>query len=248
MELPLKGVKVLVTRPEAQAQTLSERLGSFGAEVLALPTIEIVAIPPASWPLVSFIEQDMLVFVSRNAVQCFAAGFKRELPNNLQCVAVGAATARCMADLGLKVDIQAPPPAGSDSLLALPEMQDVAGKQVMIVRGETGRELLADTLTARGATISYLEVYRRCIPSYDLTRLADVLSVDWLVVTSIVGLQNLCHIVNNDALKLKNLLVVSRRIEQFAIALGFQHVVVSVDVSDAAVVNRIVEIGQDNGK
>ena len=43
------------------------------------------------------------------------------------------------------------------------------------------------------------------------------------------------------------LLVVSERIKQVAVELGFQHIVVSDDVSDAAVVNRIVEIGQENG-
>ena len=36
-------------------------------------------------------------------------------------------------------------------------------------------------------------------------------------------------------------------IEQVAKELGFQHVVVTNDVNDDAVINRIVEIGQKNG-
>jgi len=248
MDLPLKGVKVLVTRPAEQANTLSEALLAEGAAVVSLPVIEIEAIDPAIWTSMDLSEQTMLVFVSRNAVQYFVAGFKGKLPEEIQCVAVGAATARCMLALDLRVDIQAPPPAGSESLLALPAMQFMAGKQVMIVRGETGRELLADTLVARGATISYIEVYRRCVPSYDEARIAEAMTVDWLVVTSVAGLENLCQIVNNEAIKLKILLVVSTRIEQVAIGLGFQHVVVTEDVSDTAVVERIVEIGQKNGK
>jgi uroporphyrinogen-III synthase len=248
MGLPLKGIRVLVTRPEAQAKTLLERLVTLGAEVVALPVIEIVAIAPTSWLAVDLTEQDMLIFVSRNAVLSFMAGFEGTLPEEMQCVAVGAATAKCLFESGLTVDIQAPPPAGSESLLALSEMQDMTDKRVVIVRGETGRELLADTLIARGATITYLEVYRRCVPNYDGTRVTEALSVDWLIVTSVAGLQNLCQIVNNEGIKLKMLLVVSERIKQVAVGLGFQHVVVSEDVSDAAVVSRIVKIGQENGK
>ncbi|MBT3504939.1 MAG: uroporphyrinogen-III synthase, partial [Piscirickettsiaceae bacterium] len=74
MGLPLKGIRVLVTRPEAQAKTLLERLVTLGAEVVALPVIEIVAIAPTSWLAVDLTEQDMLIFVSRNAVLSFMAG------------------------------------------------------------------------------------------------------------------------------------------------------------------------------
>jgi len=247
MGRPLKGLRVLITRPEAQATILLEKLTVLGAKVVSMPVIEIVPIAPEDWSDVTMAEQNMLIFVSRNAVLSFVAGFEERLPDNIKYVAVGAATARCLLASGMSVDIQAPAPAGSESLLALPEMQNMAGKQILIVRGETGRELLADTLIARGATISYLEVYRRCLPTYNETGVSTALLADWLVVTSVAGLQNLCQIVNNEGIKLKMLLVVSERIKQVAVELGFQHIFVSDDVSDAAVVNRIVEIGQENG-
>lgn len=248
MEQLLKHTQILITRPETQTTALSARLSSFGASVLSLAVIDIEPIAASAWPVVSIAEQDMVVFVSRNAVICFKAEYSAALPDKMQCVAVGAATAKCMTEHGFKVAIQAPSPAGSESLLALPTMQNMANKRVLIVRGETGRELLADTLRARAATITYLEVYRRCVPTYGAEKVAAILSVDWLVVTSVTGLENLCQIVNNEAIKLKMMLVVSERIKQIAVGLGFQHVVVSDDVSDDAVINRIVEIGQDNGK
>jgi len=248
MDQLLNGVGVLVTRPEAQAKTLSEKLLGLGAHVVSLPVIEVVPIAATLWADVDISIQDMLIFVSRNAVTSFLAGHDGAMLANKQCVAVGAATAQCMVEHGLTVDIQAPPPAGSESLLALPVMQDMAGKRVLIVRGQTGRELLAETLAARGATIHYLEVYRRCLPAYDVERIAEAMQVDWVLVTSVAGLENLCQIVNNDAIKLKMLLVVSKRIEQVAKELGFQHVVVTNDVNDDAVINRIVEIGQKNGQ
>ena len=247
MDQPLNGIGVLVTRPEGQAKTLSDKLSGLGAHVVSLPVIEVVPIAATLWADVDISIQDMLIFVSRNAVTSFLAGHDGAMLANKQCIAVGAATAQCMVENGLTVDIQAPPPAGSESLLALPAMQDTAGKRVLIVRGETGRELLAETLAARGATIHYLEVYRRCLPAYGDERIAKAMQADWMIVTSVAGLENLCQIVNNDAIKLKMLLVVSTRIEQVAKKLGFQHVVVTNDVNDDAVINRIVEIGQKNG-
>jgi uroporphyrinogen-III synthase len=247
MDQPLNGIGVLVTRPQAQAKALAEKLSVLGANVVLLPVIEVVPIAPTSWPDVDISALDMLIFVSRNAVTSFMAGFDGAILANKQCVAVGAATAQFMIEHGLSVDIQAPPPAGSESLLAMSAMQNMADKQVLIVRGETGRELLAETLVARGATIHYLEVYRRCLPAYDDKRITEAMQADWVLVTSVAGLENLCQIVNNDAIKLKMLLVVSTRIEQVAKELGFQHVVVTNDVNDDAVINRIVEIGQKNG-
>lgn len=242
MHLPLEGQKIVLTRPKRQIQGLTERLSAVGAEPIAFPVIEIESIAVSEWPVMSLEAYDMVVFVSCNAVHHFMDQYVGPLPEQIQWVAVGAATANCMTERGLAVAVQAPPPAGSESLLALPDMQAVEGKRILIVRGETGRELLAETLTARGATIMYLAVYRRCLPTPEQATLTQVAGADWLVVTSVAGLENLCRLVNNSAIKHKILLVVSERIKQVAIGLGFQQVVVTDDVSDAAIVDRIVEI------
>jgi len=245
---PLLGSTILVTRPEQQTQFLSEQLTMLGARVLSMGVIDIMPIEAESWPEIAIEAQDMIVFVSRNAVLCFVSELTKSLPSTTRFVAVGAATARCMTEQGLRVDVQAPAPAGSESLLALPEMQNVSGLQVMIVRGETGRELIADTLTERGAKIQYLEVYRRCLPSYTATKIAQAKSADIIVVMSVAGLENVCQILNDDLIKGKILIVVSERIRQFALELGFQCVAVTDDVSDTAVVHRVIEIGQNNGE
>jgi uroporphyrinogen-III synthase len=147
-----------------------------------------------------------------------------------------------MVEKGLRVDIQAPAPAGSESLLALTEMQDVAGQKMMIVRGETGRELLADTLRARGANIQYLEVYKRCLPRYTQEEVTRALKVDTIIVTSVAGLENLCQLINDETMKHKMLVVVSERIKQVALGLGFQRIAVTDDVSDTAIADHVVKI------
>jgi len=245
---PLLGSTILVTRPEPQAKKLAERLAGLGAKVVSMSVIEIVPIKAEVWPKIAFEKQDMIVFVSRNAVACFVAEMPALLSPTTRLVAVGAATARCMVEKGLRVDIQAPAPAGSESLLALAAMKSVAGQAVLIVRGETGRELLADTLKARGARIEYLEVYRRCLPDYTAEEVAQALTADIIVITSVAGLENLCQIVGNAEIKQKVLLVVSERIRQFAEELGFQHIAVTDDVSDTALVHQMIKIGQNNGE
>ena len=79
----------------------------------------------------------------------------------------------------------------SEALLALPEMRDLAGKRVVIFRGDGGRELLGDTLIARGAIVEYAECYRRSKPTSDAAVLLRLWARDevlGIVITSSEGL------------------------------------------------------------
>jgi len=159
----LDGLRVLITRPQQQAKDLCEMVEDAGGIAIPFPVINIKPIATQNWSNIALAEQDMIIFVSRNAVTFFIAGIEGDLPVNIQLVAVGAATATSMSEHGLRVDIQPPEPAGSESLLAMPALNNVKDKKVLIVRGQGGRELLADTLTTRGAKISYIEIYQRSL-------------------------------------------------------------------------------------
>ena len=70
----------------------------------------------------------------------------------------------------------------------------VAGKRVVIFRGEGGRELLGDTLRERGATVDYVACYRRARPKRDtqpLLRAWDNGEIDAVTVSSSEGVRNL---------------------------------------------------------
>src|SRR4029453_8518581 len=108
----------------------------------------------------------LAIFISTNAVEYGAPDAKR-WPTTLVTFAPGPGTAEALAAVGIA---DARIPAGqfdSEGLLAFPELADVEGKRIVIFRGDDGRELLGDTLRARGAQVEYVACYRRAKPQAD---------------------------------------------------------------------------------
>ena len=137
---------------------------------------------------------DVVIFVSRNAVQ---HGFAHVRDTGAMLAAVGPATADAIRAAGARVDVVPADGADSESLLAEPALADVSGKDILVIRGETGRELLAKALRARGATVHYLPVYRRepaVLPVAEVDAVAAALGrgeIDFIVVLSVETMQNL---------------------------------------------------------
>lgn len=246
----LEGLRVLVTRPAAQADKLVSLLIQQGAVPVLLPLIEIKAIDASHWPIIDWRKIDWLIFVSRNAVQHFCAGLPQKLPPRLPCVAIGSGTAQAMCEQGLSVSLQPEISNGSEGLLTLPEMQQLNDQKIVIVRGQGGRELLADTLQARGAKIRYIEVYSRQLPKVGSTQKLAALDADILLVTSVQSVANLLNIFAENKLEIcaKPLIVLSERIKQYALAQGFSDIVVTDNASDEAIMQRLTEIGAEHGQ
>lgn len=94
-----------------------------------------------------------------------------DLTANLKIATVGQGSAKALRDLGVQEIIAPQDRFDSEALLALPELQNVKGWRVVIFRGDGGRELLGDTLKARGATVEYAACYQRAKPQQDATTL-----------------------------------------------------------------------------
>ena len=168
---PLRGVGVLVTRPRAQAVDLIDLIQNKGGNAICFPVIEIVPRSASAIEADTALlpQPDIALFVSRNAVAhglAYAAGAIKG--------AVGPATAAAIEASGQTVDIQPAHGFDSESLLAEPPLQNVSGKNIRIIRGDGGRELLADSLRERGAIVDHLSVYERALPDCSPEVLAEV--------------------------------------------------------------------------
>lgn len=170
MNAPLAGRVIVVTRPAHQSAALAEAIRAAGGEALLFPALEIVPVDPRSLaPLLSRLsDYDMAIFISPNAARFGIAAIREvaALPDEIEVFAVGPGTAKTLETLGL-AGVTVPPGQDSEALLALPQLEQVAGKRIAIFRGVGGRPLLADTLRARGATVDYVECYRRRCPDAD---------------------------------------------------------------------------------
>ncbi|MFZ5588270.1 MAG: uroporphyrinogen-III synthase [Pseudomonadota bacterium] len=245
----LDRVRVLVTRPAHQAQRLRELIEARGGQVLLFPVLDIVEAENSATldDIITRLDEfDIAIFISANAVNQGVSLIlgRRALPPHLKLATVGQRTAKELEQYGLCADICPSGKFNSEALLALDEMHDVRGKNIVIFRGEGGREFLADTLRERGAQVEYAEVYRRAKPQGDSGALLHALmhrDVDIVTVTSNEGLRNLFDLAGSEAqpqLRQLPLVVISERQAELARELGFQH---PPQVSSAACDEALVE-------
>ncbi len=254
MAADLAGLTVMVTRPAHQADHLERLLRAAGATPLLFPVLEILD-PEDGGALLALIDRlqefDLAVFISPNAVNkaMNLIRARRELPPGLRLAAVGKRSAMELKNfLGREPDVFPRQKFDSEALLALPQMQDVRGRRVVIFRGDGGREYLGDTLRERGASVEYANAYRRGRPQADVGRLQREWArggIDVITVTSGEGLRNLFDMVGKLAqhwLRRTQLVVISERLVPLAGELGFkQPPLVAREASDEAVVEAIRE-------
>jgi uroporphyrinogen-III synthase len=161
--------------------------------------------------------------------------------------AVGARTAAALEASGLTVSLVPEQGFTSEDLLALPELNDVAGKDILIIKGEGGRQLIADTLTERGANVDEIAVYRRSLPNID-TGIVDGLiqkhAIDLIALTSVEIVENLVSLLTDTVGEsLYDIPVVagSSRISARARELGFRSVLQADDPSDESMSAAVLQ-------
>ncbi|MGX2039418.1 uroporphyrinogen-III synthase [Methylocaldum sp. MU1018] len=248
---PLSGIGVLITRPREQADGLRALIESAGGRALRLPLLEIVAVDDstAAAALLSRPDHwDWLIFASVNAVRFALAIHGKPYDPRTRIAAIGQATAKALAKAGIRVDLIPEPQFNSESLLASPEMADVAGKSILIVRGEGGREHLGKTLAARGAEVAYAEVYRRILPETDVAHWIDLWRqghIDIVTITSGEALNNLAQLLGEakpEFAERTPLVVIGSRIEKLARDQGWRCVVSAESASDQAITDTVIRL------
>ena len=177
-DLPLAGIRVLITRPRHQARALRDRLRHLGAQPILYPTVDIA--PPSDLkPLDRAIRQwthyDWVVFTSTNGVRAVWNRARRlgvSLPIGPRVAAVGPATAAALRRRGRRADF-IPAIHLTDEIPA--GLGRVAGLWILLPRAEGARRALVDDLRHRGARLEEVLVYRTGLPARPSESLAAVL-------------------------------------------------------------------------
>ena len=185
---------MVITRPEAQAESFADLLREEGARPIHFPTIKIV--PPPAWTeldaaLDSLAGYDWIVFTSANGVRFFMArlrergGDLRDL-KGIRLAVIGPATAKMLVEMGLRVDL-VPAEYISEGVVQAFAGQDVRGKRILLPRAAEARDVIPAGLAQMGAQVDVITVYRTVASdrrAEELMTLIDTGKVDVITFTS----------------------------------------------------------------
>ena len=204
---PLFGKRVLVTRSRTQVSALATRLEEAGAEVLAIPTIEIR--PPKDWQaLDAAIARlgifDWLIFASTNAVEMFFerlqhAGQDARALGRVKVCAIGTATGAALRQQGLVADFV--PEQFTSEAVAAGLGERLRGQRVFLPRADIAPEDVLEALAKHGAMVEQAVAYRTVAPKEGAAKAKAALSsgaVQIVTFTSSSTVENLMRLLGSE--------------------------------------------------
>jgi len=245
---------VVITRPVAQATPLAERLAALGLDAVVFPLLDIQALPDQSAlqaALADVSAYALVAFVSPNAIDA-ACAVRKDWPRSVTLAVMGEGSRAALARHGIdarNATIVSPANAertDSQTLLETLDLDNLRGRRALIVRGESGRELLGDALRSAGMEVVQIAAYRRSIPPFDQTRRQELLRLlacdsRWVITSSeaLRGLLDMAKALDDQAavvhLQQRRLIVPHLRIEETARALGFHSVTLTGSGDEALI-------------
>ncbi|MBE8189542.1 MAG: uroporphyrinogen-III synthase [Candidatus Thioglobus sp.] len=238
-------MNILLTRPLAQVKSLQKLVSGGGFQALIFPTLEVEKL--AASPKKNHYQ--VLIFISVNAVECGLEVLKSLQQKPYKIFAVGAITAKKLADYGFEVNGFPQPKASSEALLSMPEVVKLRQQNILIFRGEGGRETLKNSLSQHNS-VEYIEVYRRVICTVKDTHRAALSQFlqnqkGVISITSIQNLSNLLLLIAEinpaatELIKAYPLVILSERIENYAKSIGFKIIQIAPETSDLGLLEAI---------
>lgn len=176
---------ILITRPQGKGASLAQQLEQEGYQATLFPVLEINALEPNSAQLTPLLNADKIIFISQDAVNSLLA-LKPDINTKAQFYAVGEQTAEAVWQaFGVRAAV--PKKHDSEGLLALASLQQVAGQNIVLVKGKGGRPTIAQALKQREAFLNSLVVYQRGPVKGNATDWIDhwqSIDVEGIVITS----------------------------------------------------------------
>lgn len=195
-EAPLRGRRIVVTRARTQSHGLADELVALGAEVLTLPTIEILPLLPPTLPVLA--PGDWVVFTSVNGVEHFLRCLDESQRAALRAAhvcAVGPATAAALLRAGVPVSLTPKDYVAEGLVEGLTALEGgLAGRRFVLPHGNLARPLLPEALLAAGALVEEIVVYETRRPLVSDAEIAAVIDAAPALVclTSSSTVENLC--------------------------------------------------------
>ena len=243
-----------MTRPDGSGDALSLACAAKGIDVVQLPLMDIVPFEDdglAARQIMDLDHYSHIIFISTNAVRFgmpLIEQYWPQLPVGIHWLAIGEATANALSGYDIDASI-ADVGMDSEALLLLDTLQTAAGgRRALIMRGQGGREHLAQVLRHRGWGVDYCELYQRQVPVYPqgtLAHLLDELGVNCWLASSAETLQNglaLASQEGRDELLQLPVVVPSERVADIALQLGCQRVVRASNAGSEAVVAALLTL------
>ena len=194
-ERSLFGQRIGITRPDHQSDDIARRIVALSGQPVMMPLIEIRAIDEvqaatANDVLARLDKYQWLIFTSVNGVAAFfdrlwQTGRDVRSTGHLQIAAIGSSTAAALESRGLRADI-VPNSFRAEALAELLSPQ-MSGQRVLWARASRGRDVLPQTLTAAGATVDEVVVYRNDDVEHFDTEVVEMVrsgSLDWVGLSS----------------------------------------------------------------
>jgi uroporphyrinogen-III synthase len=257
--------KVLITRPEKQGRVLMKALTDIGIKSMSVPLFdyqiaehyhktvlvdELIVEPRLAGKLTCINNPAIIIFVSVAAVEFANQILPISTWSYHSLIAIGSATQLALKKLGYSATC--PSLQTSEGLLALAEMQTLQDKNIIIVRGNGGREMMAQAISAKGGHVDYFECYQRKWRKFNDEITRDIAN-DWqksgvncIVITSNDLLNRMLNLTkNNNHYWQKECLwlVASQRIAEQAKLQGVMNVLNTQGANDEAIIHAINQYG-----
>lgn len=238
---------VLVTRPGQNGIELCVAMQARNIDAIHHPLIQFEPFENNESLLRKLHTADVIIAVSQHAVyftQKIVEELQSEWPRNTSYLAIGQKTAYKLGNV-TQQKVHYPSASDSEHFVQLPQLQAVDGQSIVILRGDSGRELIFDTLSNRKANVEYAEVYRRTVIPFnadDSVRYWRSRGVESLIVTSGEQLDCLEQPMTKTQqtwLHTLRLLVPSKRIATLATGLGYKNIVNTSGAANSDFLNSV---------
>ena len=241
-----ESVKFLLLRPQAKYQKSSQRFLQAGLNTVGLGLIDTVTDQQALSQLALKIDNldphSMLIVTSTVAAELITQSNYR-WPGEIKIFAVGNSTGRILANIGFKPII--PDQASTEGLLALPELNQVKQKKIIVIKGHGGRKDLIEQLCQRHAKVEQWQLYRRVrVSKPNCSEDWQAAQINCIIATSGELIEAAFEHFDSKWLQTVSWIVVSKRTADMAAKLGVERIFVSSDASDDALIKCAKHISE----